>query len=338
MTHVMAEKAAPTTEIEERTTVYTPAEVSALVLNSIKATRERKGLGIPSYMPALDKYLKPARPGQLLIIMGRPSNYKSGLMQYMARSVALDIIREGAEREIVVYVTWEMPVEDLGLYDLAAQMGVPASQLTEGTIDDDLWQAVQVAAMRRAGLPLWIVGHSVERRRKRPNLTLTNVAMALRWIDDVMGFHPRVVFLDYLQQMQTEHGEDRRMQVFDNVRRSKDMALHLACPVHLGVQAGRQVDDRQWNLPEMGDGQETSNIEQTADVILSVWMPKTTKPAGEMLQMPKGAGGIQIEITDNLLVVGLKKQRTGPANKVCFVYVDHDRNQIHPLQIERLGE
>ncbi len=324
--------AANTQQQDARDIVYTPAEVGTLVLSAVQDRREHPGAGVRSYIPVLDKHLLPLRPGELVTVMGRPSNYKTGLMQFWARNVAHEIVDTDAEHEVVIFVTWEMAVEELGLYDLAGTAQLDASEISQGRVDDTAWDRLQTAAMQRATIPLWIVGHSIERRRKRPDLTLSNVARALLWIDSEMGYHPRIVFLDYLNQMQPEKGEDRRMQVFENVRRCKDMALALGCPVVLGVQAGRQVDERNWKLPEMGDGLESSNIEHTADKMLSLWMPKTTEPTGSELHVP-GAKESHIEINDRLLVVGLKKQKLGPANKVAFLSVDAASNRITDLDL-----
>lgn len=320
--------------IEQADIVYTPAEIGSLTIAAVDDRRKNPGSGLRCYMPAIDKFFVPARPGDLVTVMGSPSNGKSLLMQFWARKLATDLIAGGSatERDIVVYITWEMAAEELGLYDLAAQTSLAVNDIGRGALNDAQWTALQNAATKRATVPTWIIGHSIERRRKRPDLTLSNVARALAWIDEAMGFHVRAVFLDYLQQIQPEKGEDRRMQVFECVRRSKDMALHLGCPVILGVQAGRQVNERGWKLPLMGDGQESSNIEHAADKMLSVWYPCITDPVGSTLPAPKGLG-VDLEVTQNLFVVGLVKQRMGPANRVGFMYVDPAHNDIAPMEL-----
>ena len=156
-----------------RDIVYTPNEVGNLVVSAVKERRENPGAGVRSSIPTLDEHLLPLRPGELVTIIGRPSNYKSGLMQYWARKVAEEIDNES---EVVVYVTWEMGVEELGLYDLAASACLNAVDIAQGRVSEDAWAQLQQAAMRRASIPLWLIGHSVERRKKRPDLTLSNVA------------------------------------------------------------------------------------------------------------------------------------------------------------------
>lgn len=310
--------------------VYTPPQVGTLVLKAIEERKSNPGAGVRMHISTVDDQLLPLRPGELVTVMGRPSNYKSGLMEFWARKVAQEIITEGAEKEMVVFVTWEMAVEELGLYDLASSTSLDAAEISQGRIDDATWAKLQAAAMKRAALPLWVLGHSIERRKKRPRLTVNNISTALSWIEDEMGYHPRIIFLDYLQQMECETGENRRMQVFENVYRCKDMALAMGCPVVLGIQAHRDVDNRAWKLPLMGDGMETSNIEHTADKMISLWMPKTTDPVGSTLH-----GIDDLTVTDNLLILGVMKQKLGPAGFWRSLYVDPTKNMITATEYNR---
>jgi len=312
---------------------YSPPEIGTLVLKTIAERKAQPGAGIRLGVPSVDKQLLPLRPGDLCTITGRPSNYKSGLMSFWARKVAHDLTQaEGSEHRVVVYITWEMAIEEIGLYDLSATSGLSAADLSQGRCTDVDFDSLQKAAMRRAMSPLWLIGHSIERRKKRTRLTLSNVAKALAWLDDEMGLQPAIVFLDYLQQMAPERMMDngetsRRLDVFENVARCKDMAIALGCPVVLGVQAGRQVDDRDWKLPGMQDQMESSNIEHTADKMLSVWYPKMTEKKGDLLPRDNS-----LVISDNLLILGIVKQRMGPAGGWVPLYVDPMRNEISELQ------
>lgn len=313
--------------------VYTPPQVGNLVLNTIAERKATPGAGVRLGIPLIDKQMLPLRPGELITITGRPSNYKSGLMSFWARKVARDLQqRETDDKKIVLYITWEMAIEELGLYDLSSSSGLSAAELAQGRCTDIDFENLRIAAMQRAMSPLWLIGHSIERRKKRPRLTLSNVAKALMWIEDEMGFKPEIIFLDYLQQMEPERFDNkgevtRRMDIFENVHRCKDMALSLGCPVVLGVQAGRDVDNRIWKLPQMGDQMESSNIEHTADKMLSVWYPCRTEKKGVLLPEDNS-----LLVDENLLIVGLMKQRLGPAGGWWGLYVDPMRNEIAELQ------
>lgn len=313
--------------------VYSPSQVGNLVLNTISERKAKPGAGVRFGIPRVDKQMLPLRPGELITVTGRPSNYKSGLMTFWARKVAKDIAADTeSDKKVVVYITWEMAIEEIGLYDLSASTGLSASELSQGRCSDVDFESLRLAAMKRAMSPLWLIGHSIERRKKRPRLTLSNVAKALMWMEDELGFKPEIIFLDYLQQMEPERldgkGEvTRRMDIFENVHRCKDMALSLGCPVVLGVQAARAVDERPWKLPQMGDQMESSNIEHTADKMISVWYPCRSEPLNEPL-----VNAPELSVTENLLIVGLQKQRLGPAGGYFPLYVDPAHNDIYDMQ------
>jgi replicative DNA helicase len=313
--------------------VYSPLQVGNLVISTIEERKANPGAGIRSGIPSLDRTLLPLRPGDLCTITGRPSNYKSGLMSFWARKVAKELnTQEGADNKVVIYVTWEMAIEEIGMYDLSSSAKLSAAALSQGRCTDVELESLKMAAFKRAMSPLWLIGHSIERRKKRPRLTLTNVAKALRWLDDEMKMQPAIVFLDYLQQMEPERVDQkgevtRRMDIFENVHRCKDMALSLGCPVVLGVQAARVVDERDWKLPQMGDQMESSNIEHTADKMLSVWYPKTSEQLDQPLPRERN-----LKVTENLLIVGMTKQRLGPAGGWMALYVNPLLNEISDLQ------
>ncbi len=311
--------------------VYTPQQVSTLATAVIQERRATPGAGVRMGIKALDADLLPLRPSELCAVIGRPSNYKSGLMLYTARQQTKKILSAKKEQECVIYVTWEVAVEESGIMELANATQIGADAIAQGNVTDAQWKKLLAAAVQRAVTPLWVVGHSIANRKRRPRMTMTDVATSLQFIEDEMGFHPSLIVLDYLQQMQPE-GEvaDRRLQMIENVHRAKDMALAMGCPVLMGVQAGRQVDGRQFKLPLMGDGMETSNIEHTADKVLGVWMPKTSEPAGSMVGNPP------TPVTDNLLVIGLSKQRFGPAGKIYYCHVKPEVNEIHGMETVKL--
>jgi len=318
--------------ISQRDIIYTPPEIGNLVLDTINERRKNPGAGIRFGVADVDKKLLPLRPGELITIVGRPSNYKSGLMGYWSRRIADQLVNEDNSKEVVVFVTWEMAIEEMALYDLAAVTKLNAAEIAQGRIDDDAWESLQKAAMKRSARPLWLVGHSMARRKRRPRLSLTNIAEALMWLEDNMDIRPRAIFLDYLQVIDSDEGETRRMQVWENVYRCKDMALAMGCPVIVGVQASRSVDERKWKLPSMRDGQETSNIEQASDKMLSVWMPKTSEQENTALQYTYNHKDVLV--TENLLVLGLLKQKLGPAGMWWPLYVDPTRNEIGAMQVE----
>jgi len=299
--------------------VFTSREVSKLTVQEIERRRDNPRAGIDTGIPLLDDDLNPLRPGQLVCILGRPSNYKSGVMQVIARNATQQIEAD----EIILYVTWEQSVEEHGLIELAATSRIDASKMARGELSETEWKELMKAAVKRGLTPLWLVGHSSQAGKRRPRLSMTDLGAALEYIVDEMEVKPRLILLDYLQRIRPDNGGSQREKMMGIVDRAKDMALAFNVPVILGTQAGRQVDERKWKLPMMADGQETSNLEQSADVMLSVWMPKTSEMLGDTVGVNP-----QLEVTEDLLYLSLLKQKFGIAPRTYALKVEPAINEI----------
>ena len=247
-------------------------------------------------------------------------------MNYIARFPARRIKDAGeAGRKVVVTFTWEQSIEEQGIVDISQIVQIPTDRMMRGELDPGEWQTLHRGAVERGALPWWLVGHSVESKERRPRLTMTDVYAAMAHVVDVQHVAPALVVLDYLQRMPLENSRrDHRIQFMEMVDAAKDLALAFHAPVLLGTQAGRQVQSRTWRLQQKDDSQETSNLEQSADKMLSVWMPKNDYPTGQRLEY----GDSAFTVTENLLVVGLLKQKFGPAPKIVGLHVKPEVNEI----------
>jgi replicative DNA helicase len=314
--------------------VYTPPEVSALAIQLVKARMNDDYAGIPSGLSTLDAVMNPMGPGDLITVIGRPANYKSGLMQYIIRQHAYRIAADQVrfDKKCCVYVSWEQSAEEMAIIEIAAAAGENLTELLRGKPSNG--KALMKAAIGRGALPIWIIGHSVERRRRRPRLTMTDVFDSLMALEDEWGLHPDLVVLDYLQRIMPEGNKTIREQNITNVDASKDLAVAMGCSVILGCQAKREVDGRAVPIPTMGDGAETANVEQSSDKILTVWMPKTTTPVGSMLPMELG---YNLPVTKNMLFVSFPKQKLGDTGGPWLMYVDPGQNKIAPMEVRSIA-
>lgn len=84
-------------------------------------------------------------------------------------------------------------------------------------------------------------------------------------------------------------------------------------------------------MPGIDDGQETSNIEQTSDKFISVWMPKTSEPAASRLGLP--GSGVQVPVTDNLMLLELWKNKYGVAPRLFPLYVQPEICRFDKMDI-----
>ncbi len=313
--------------------IFAPQQVSTQAYQLIEERSQNPRVGIKTGIASVDAILNPHRPGELRIILGYTSNYKSGLMNYIARNTARDIMkRDESDKKCVITVTWEQSVEEQGITDLAQLSVIDIGKMMRGELIQSEWSKLRKAAIERGGLPWWLIGHSSEDRERRPRMSMTDLAGALAALVDDQGVEPELICLDYLQRIKREGDHDTRVQFMEIVDRCKDMALAFNVPVMLGSQAGRSVKTRKWQLPQLEDSQETSNLEQSADSFISLWMPKTSYPDGEIIEY----GTDKFAVTQNMLVCGIMKQKFGIAPKIIFLHVKPEINMIYDTKAKVL--
>jgi replicative DNA helicase len=315
--------------------VKTPREVAMSTLNLIQDRKEFGAAGLDTGISTVDKALMPVMPGELVVVMAQTGNFKTGFLRCWYREVVRQLKTQavGVPREVVAYVSWEMAQEEIGLYDLVEGTGIDVKAAWQGKITDDQLYALAEAAKRREQMPVWLLGHSITGSRGGPIMTMAAIRDALQAMEDRWGTHAAVIFLDHLQEVTNGPGElnvDRRQLVMRNVEGAKQLARDMSAPVILAVQAGRQCGEREFKLPQIGDGQETSRIEQVADKVLALWMPKTTEPLGQLVE------GVGVPCTENLLILGIRKQRMGPSGGFLPLHIDFANNRIVPIATQRM--
>lgn len=302
--------------------LFTPPEAATATAEALAYRREHRGEGIYLGIREIDHYLTPVLPDNLVTILGRPGAGKTGLMMWWARSEAGKLYRRGETNKVVVYVTYEQSVEDLMAFNVAADKGLGVDAMAAGKLSDAEWDAVMRSLTGAVTLPLVIIGHSAQKRRRRPRLTLTNVAATLAYLVDEMELTPHLVFVDYLQRIPGEkYAGDRRMEVSENLDRCKDGALAFGAPWVVGVQAKREVDTRQVPVPVLADGQETANIEQASDKVLGIVRPCKYRKDGEQF-------GSVVVRGRNQMHVSILKQKLGRDNESAWIDFDPAYNRL----------
>lgn len=311
--------------------IYSPAEAAKLAIDTLEDLKQHKGGGVKTNIPSLDAVMLPFRPAELIVVMGYTSWYKSGFMNWLLKSA----ISQATSQEICIKVTWEDSVEEETIKWISSDAEVSISTLVKGEISD--WTAIMNSYKNRIATPLWIVGHSnkqsAESSSSRPRMTMTDVTQAIDYIRNEATdnkYKIKMIALDYLQRIRPDasDGNNKREQMMEAVNKAKDLAISFGCPVLLGVQAKREVLDREYKLPRLDDGLETSNIEQSSDKIISLWYPIKTDPAGKLIE------SVKTRVTQNLLICGLLKQKMGAAPVVLPLFVNPEKNVIGTMQIE----
>lgn len=248
-------------------------------------------------------------------------------------------MESGNTNEKCVLITTEVPVEIAALQWMARLSKITVSSVLRGELTQPQLKQLDNAAYEIMGLPLIIVGHSTQRskdnRRKRPKLSPKTLDNSIEYILNEYKdsksdkyIEPRLIVTDYLQRLHKDNDRDNDVSAYSAaVNWAKDVAIWAGCTHILNVQARREVDDYDIKIPMLGDGQWTSNVEQSGDVIFSVHMPKVynidVMPALSSWDLPETL------VTDNLIYLALLKQKDGVANKCWQFYGNMGTLELH---------
>lgn len=305
--------------------VFDPGYISTLAIESVKHAKDNPDFLRPG-IPVLDNHYIMFRPRKVNGLLAYTSHGKTSLMHILSRN----FVPQLRENEIIVYATWEDSVEDFGLNWLASASGIPVASLWHGEVKEHEWQKMMKAAADRAATPLWAIGHSENGERHR--LTMTDLEAAMEYIVDKQGKNVRAIFIDYLQRINRDDisYKSTRGEFVEIMDRVKDLALGFNTCAIIGSQAKREVRDRKWKQPQENDAQETSNFEQTADGIITLWLPYKTEKLGESLIEKRGTNDIPVNVTKRLMLLQTAKQKRGEAPVLSAVDFFPETNQIKP--------
>lgn len=309
-------------------TVYRPDQVIRLGQENLKRRREFEALSLPIYIKSIDPILTPAIAGDLISIIGRPGSGKTGLLNRWARRRAKAILDPStkipnAKNRVVVMVSLEQPIEELYAFHAAAESRIDTALMKRGALTPEQWDSLIRSDMGRLSLPMWFIGHSMDRRKRRPRLTVEAIYQGCKVIEDE-GFDIDSLYIDYLQRIPSPGRQDNKVvAVSDNLDACKDLGLDLGCPVVVNVAARREVDEYKPQVPGMDDGQWTSNIEVASDYVFS-----TTRPIN-YVDLNGSFGKIKpVIVKEETMLIMLLKQKLGVMSKPFWVTMDMRYNLL----------
>jgi replicative DNA helicase len=232
------------------------AEVLRRTIDVIEHNRARRlDGGIPgvSYtLSAIDQRTGGLRPGQLIIVAGRPSLGKSGLVHQIALQAAM-------RSEPVCEISIEMSEAQLGIRSFAHRFRVngtalmlgydaPIEQLMSGLVDDPGFK----------NIPLILDVHTREYH-----------AIASRITEAKRKHNIKLAIVDHVGLVRCDgfnNNNDRIGHISGNL---KELAKRLNIPVILVSQFNRSME-KEKRKPSLSDLRDSGNLEQDADVCLFI--------------------------------------------------------------------
>ena len=312
-------------QINYRSLLHSPSEAAAEYVQYAEAIRKHPGItwGVPS----MDRQIIPMRPGDVVGIIARPGHGKSTLSAHVCRREGKRIAAAGmADKECAVYVSFEQSVEEIeALFQTGESYSV--TDLAWGRAD---MEQVKAGAVERMRLPVWLMGESMNRRRKTPRMTVDTVYKTLMQMESEYHIKPTLVVFDYIQIVPVEGMSERTQQVSEAIVRSKELARYIGCPILMCVQASRAVDNRTDKIPTAADCQWASAIEQASDKLLGIWRPALTEPDARSIEV----NGKDYQVSQRLFVAKLLKQRMAGAGYVFPMYFAPELVRLSDIESE----
>jgi len=196
--------------------------------------------GLPTGFTDFDKITGGLRPGDLVIVAGRPSMGKTTLAVNMAEYAA---VHPGTRASVAIF-SMEMPSEQVITRMLSSIGGVPLNSLRSGKISDEDWVRITGATSQLSEAKIFV--------DESPALNPTELRARARRIKREHGLH--LVVVDYLQLMQVPGTKENRATEIGEISRGlKALAKELQVPVIALSQLNRAVEQREHKKPIMSD-------------------------------------------------------------------------------------
>lgn len=212
--------------------------------------------GLSTGIADLDEKLQGLKPGQLIIIAGRPAMGKTTLAMNIASNAA---IREGKS-----VMAFSLEMDNTGLMDrfMASEGRVPLQLIKNGKAPHEYGAELMSAAAK--------LKHSNLYLSDRASMSMNRMRAAARRHKRRYGLDLMVI--DYLQLVDSDSRTfSREQEVSHMTRTAKLMARELGIPVILLSQLSRKCEERPNKRPLCSDLRESGAIEQDADIILFVY-------------------------------------------------------------------
>ncbi|WP_374111622.1 replicative DNA helicase [Pseudonocardia sp. ICBG1142] len=260
------------------------------VLAEIQAGRTEPGLATP--YADLTRVTGGWKPGQLIVVAGRPGLGKS--------TVAVDAARHAAfsEGQSAVVFSLEMSRSELWSRIVCAEARVNYRALStpHGLTPAD-YERLDTARRERIAAP----GAGALVIDDSASITMTQIRARARRLKQKHGLG--LVVVDYLQLMSSgRRAESRQLEISEFSRQMKVLAKELEVPVIALSQLNRGPEQRLDKRPLLSDLRESGAIEQDADMVILLHRPDAYDPddprAGEAdLILAKNRGGPTSTVT-----------------------------------------
>ncbi len=237
------------------------------------------------------------KPGELVVVAGRPGSGKTELAVTVTADIGL------RQRRPVLYFSLEMNANDMAERFWACDSRLSVDEIQA---DVDRHNDVLAASMERfrphqgENAPIYIKAADMLN-------TAQLVASAEAWADSVVN--PAALVVDYVGLLELGKSDRHDLAVGAATRALKSLAMRLGVPVIALFQLSRKVEERANKRPINSDLRDSGSIEQDADKIVMVYRDAYYNA--------------QTQLGDLVELINTKRRRGRPSNGYCHFINGH---------------
>lgn len=237
-------------------------------------------MGLMFGLKELDKIMNGLRPGNLIVVAGKPGTGKTVLATGLADHIALN----GGKSSLIFSL--EMPTEELINRSLSAISGVRKELIDSGLALDDKEESNKLSEAANK------LNAADVRICDKPGLYFSRLCNIARFQHRVRKLD--LIVIDYLTLIQADPGSrhgTRSAEIGSFTRGLKGLAKELGIPIVVLAQLNRAMDGRPNSRPRMSDLRDSGEIEQDADAVILGHRPEDDSSGLTEWDVPKWRHG-----------------------------------------------
>lgn len=230
-----------------------------------RAERGNEIAGLSSGFRDIDRLTGGFKPGEMILVAGRPSMGKSTLAQNFIEHAVL-------QGKNVLFFSVEMPVDmvatrhvsSIGKVPLEALINANIAELGEGIVN--------------AGAKLRDRFYEID---DTPGLTSGQILLRAQRLQMKTGKPLDLIVVDYIQKLR-DPGDNQNVRIQEISGNIKHAARVLNCPVVALSQLSRECEKRADKKPMLSDLRDSGSLEQDADIVMFVFRKEVYDESTEM--------------------------------------------------------